>query len=229
VVTRQVSALMVQGALDCGYEYIAFGDHSPSSIVANGLSPERLRRRREEIVAARERHPDILILAGTECDIKGDGSLDYPDDVLAELDFVVASIHSGWKSSAEVNTNRLLAAMRNPFVDVIGHPTGRLIGSRDPYDVDIEAVLQAAAELGVAVEIDAHPERLDLNDIHARRAKELGARLTIDTDAHHVDNFALMRFGIATARRAWVEAKDVLNTLPRERFLKALRKRPGRG
>ncbi|NIM04680.1 MAG: PHP domain-containing protein, partial [Armatimonadetes bacterium] len=218
---------MIKAAKKKGYQYIAFCDHSPAQPVANGLSIERLRKRRKEIVRARKKFPDMSILAGTEVDIRADGSLDYPDEVLAELDFVVASIHSGWKATAEANTKRVLKAISNPWVDVIGHPTGRLIGSRDPYEVDIEEVLKAAAKAKVAMEIDSHPDRLDLKDTHARRAKELGVKLVIDTDAHHVDGFDLMRFGVATARRGWIGPGDVLNSLPPKRFLAALRPRPG--
>ncbi len=216
---------MVKAALARGYEYVAICDHSPSQPVANGLSVERLRKRQKEIEKARKRFPDITILAGTEVDIRGDGSLDYPDEVLAELDFVVASIHSGWKATAETNTQRIIKAMANPYVNVIGHPTGRLIGSRDPYEVDMEKVLQAAAKTGIAMEIDSHPERLDLKDTHARRAKELGVKLIISTDSHNASGYDLLHFGIATARRGWVSPADVLNTLPKKEFLAALRRK----
>jgi len=219
---------MAQAARQRGYEYIAICDHSPAQPIANGLSVERLRKRQEEIARLRKHHPEIAILAGTEVDIRGDGSLDYPDEVLEELDFVIASIHTGWKASAETNTRRILKAIANPHVDAIGHPTGRLIGQRDPYEVDMEKVLQAAAKAGVAMEIDSHPDRLDLKDTHARRAKELGVKLVINTDAHRADNLALIRFGVATARRGWVGPGEVLNCLPRKKFLASLRPRPGR-
>jgi DNA polymerase (family 10) len=219
---------MVKAAQQRDYEYIAFCDHSPAQPIANGLSIERLRERRKEILHLRKKFPNFAILAGTEVDIRGDGSLDYPDEVLAELDFVVASIHTGWKATAEANTRRTLKAISNPWVDVIGHPTGRLIGQRDPLELDLEEILKAAAKAGVAMEIDSHPDRLDLKDVHARRAKELGVKLVIDTDAHHLDGFDLMRFGVATARRGWIGPADVLNTLPRKDFLSNLRPRPGR-
>ena len=213
-----------------GYRYIAITDHSPSQTVANGLSAERLRERRVEIEAARKAAPGIAILEGAEVDIKRDGSLDYPDEVLAALDFVVASVHSGWKMERGAMTGRIIKAMENPWVDCIGHPTGRLIGQREPYEVDMEEVLQAAARLGVAMEINAYPERLDLKDVHARRAKELGVKLLIDTDAHSADQLSLMRFGVATARRGWVEAADVLNALPLSRLRGQLRRaRSARG
>lgn len=218
-------AEMARAAKALGYRYLAITDHSPSQTVAGGLSVDRLRRRREEIAAARKAVPGIAVLEAAEVDIKRDGSLDYPDEVLEELDFVLASVHSGWKMEREAMTARMIKAMENPWVDCIGHPTGRLIGQREPYEVDMEAVLTAAARLGVAMEINAYPERLDLKDGHARRAKELGVALLINTDAHSADQLRLMRFGVATARRGWIEPRDVLNTLPlsqlRRRFRRA--------
>jgi DNA polymerase (family 10) len=215
---------MARAAKSLGYRYIAITDHSPSQTVANGLSVERLRERRQEIEAAQKAVPGIAILDGAEVDIKRDGSLDYPDEVLAALDFVVASVHSGWKMERAAMTSRIIKAMENPWVDCIGHPTGRLIGQREPYEVDMEALLQAAARLGVAMEINAYPDRLDLKDVHARRAKELGVKLVIDTDAHSADQLTLMRFGVATARRGWAEAADVLNALPLSKLRRQLRR-----
>jgi histidinol phosphatase-like PHP family hydrolase len=197
---------MARAAKALGYRYIAITDHSPSQTVADGLSVERLRQRREEIEAARTAVSGIAILDATEVDIKRDGSLDYPDEALAELDFVVASVHSGWKMERAAMTERIVKAMENPWVDCIGHPTGRLIGQREPYEVDMEAVLSAAARLGVAMEINAYPDRLDLKDAHARRAKELGVKLMINTDAHSADQLELVRFGVATARRVTTAA-----------------------
>ena len=225
---RATIEAMVKAAQERGYEYVAICDHSPAQVVANGLSVERLRKRQEEIERVRRKFPGMAVLAGTEVDIRADGSLDYPDEVLAELDFVVASVHSGWKASAQVNTERILRAIANPYVDLIGHPTGRLIGQRDPYEVDIEQVIRAAAKAGVALEIDSHPDRLDLKDSHARLAKEHGVKLIINTDSHSLEGYELLHFGVATARRGWIEPKDVLNTLPRAKFLAARRKRPGR-
>lgn len=212
---------MARAAKAVGYKYISITDHSPSETIANGLSVERLKQRRVEIAAARKAVSGIAILDGAEVDIKRDGTLDYPDEVLADLDFVVASVHSGWKMDAAAMTARIVTAMENPWVDCIGHPTGRLIGKREPYDVDMEALLQAAHRLGVAMEINAHPYRLDLKDVHARRAQEVGVKLLINTDSHSTDDLQLMHFGVATARRGWIEAKEVLNTLP----LSALRRR----
>ncbi len=220
---------MARAAKALGYRYIAVTDHSVSEVQANGMSVERLRARAAEIEKARKAVPGIAILNAAEVDIKGDGSLDYPDEVLAELDFVLASVHSGFKATRDAMTRRIVKALENPHVDALAHPTGRLIGRREPYEVDMEAVLEAAARLGVAVEINAHPDRLDLKDVHARRAKELGVKILINTDAHSADQLSLMHFGVATARRGWLEAADILNTLPLARFKRSLRRaRPGR-
>jgi DNA polymerase (family 10) len=150
--------------------------------------------------------------------------LDHPDDVLAQLDFVIASVHSGFKMDAASMTARIIDGLRNPFVDALAHPTGRIIGKRDPYGVDAERLLAAAAELGVAMEINAYPDRLDLRDTHARRAKELGVKLVINTDAHDCDHLRLISYGVATARRGWLEPQDVLNTLPLAQLRKRLRR-----
>lgn len=221
---RDDIAGMARAAKALGYRYIAITDHSPSQTLGNGLSVERLRQRRAEIEAARTAVPGVAILDATEVDIKRDGSLDYADEVLAELDFVVASVHSGWKMERAAMTERIIKAMEHPWVDCIGHPTGRLIGQREPYEVDMDAVLSAAARLGVAMEINSYPDRLDLKDAHARRAKELGVKLLINTDAHAADRLELIRFGVATARRGWIEAGDVLNTLPLSQLRRALRR-----
>jgi DNA polymerase (family X) len=210
-----------------GYEYIAVCDHSPAQSIARGLEIDRLLERNKEIAKVRKQFPELLILTGSEVDIRADGTLDYPDKVLAELDFVIASLHTGWRASEEANTERILKAIANPWVDVIGHPTGRLIGQREAYEVDLEQIFQAAAKAGVALEINAHPERLDLKDVHARRAKEVGVKLIIDTDTHRLDGLQLMRFGVATARRGWLETKDIINCLPGKEFLGTLRHRPG--
>ncbi len=215
---------MAKAAKEAGYSYVAITDHSPSQTVALGLKVDRLLARRKEIEAARALVQEIAILEGSEVDIKRDGSLDYPDEVLAELDFVVASVHSGWKMNRDEMTARMLKAMENPWVDCIGHPTGRLIGQREPYEVDMEAIFAAAARLGVALEISSDPNRLDLRDAHARRAKELGAKVVIATDAHWASQLSLIRFGVATARRGWIEAGDVLNTLSLAELKNTLRR-----
>ncbi len=160
-------------------------------------------------------------------EILADGRLDYPDELLAELDIVIASLHTSLRQPRDQITERLLGAIRNPHVDVIGHPTGRLLGSRDPADLDMEAVFAAANEHGVALEINANPERLDLRDAHARRAVELGCLIAINTDAHHPDHLPLRRFGVATARRGWVPPESVINTWPLEQLLTWLGNRGG--
>jgi len=158
-------------------------------------------------------------------EIKADGKLDYPDEFLATLDLVVASLHTSLRQPREKVTQRVINAIRNPHVDIIGHPTGRLIQEREGADLDMEAVLQAAAKTGVALEINAHPARLDLDDVHARRAKELGIPIAINTDAHSEEDLDMLPYGVATARRAWLEPKDVINTWPQKKLLDWLKKR----
>ncbi len=167
----------------------------------------------------------ILVLHATEVEIKADGSLDYPDDFLASLDLVLASLHTSLRQPRDKVTQRVLNAIRNPHVDIIGHPTGRLIPDREGADLDMDAILMAAAETGVAMEINAHPARLDLDDVLARRAKEMGIPISINTDAHSEADLDLLFFGVATARRAWIEAKDVINTWPSTKLLAWLKKR----
>jgi len=220
---------MAKTARGRGYRYIAICDHSRSVGMAGGLFEEDLLRHAADIRAASKRMKGITILAGSECDIRRDGSLDYPDAVLAQLDFVIASVHSGFKMDAASMTSRIIDAMHNPYVDAIAHPTGRIIGKRDPYAVEIERLLAAAAELGVAMEVNSYPDRLDLRDIHIRRAKELGVRLVINTDAHDCDHLRLVTYGVATARRGWAEPQDVLNTLPLAQLRKRLRRNKQRG
>lgn len=203
---------MWEAAKARGLEYLALTDHSHSLGVANGLSVERLREQRRIVDAINQRGERPYLLHGIELEIRADGTLDFPDDVLAELDIVIASIHSAFGQTREKMTARMLAAARNPNVDVIAHPTGRLIGRREGYDVDLEALIDACAASGTALEINAHPSRLDLDDVAARRAIERGCLLTIDTDAHAPDNFDLLSYGVATARRGWVEPRNVLNT-----------------
>ncbi len=203
-----------------GYEYIALTDHSKGLGVAHGLTEERIRKQMREIDRVNSRMKGFTILKGTEVDIKSDGSLDFPDSILKHLDIVVASVHSGFKQSREKITYRLVSAMKNPFVTVIAHPTGRLIGERDAYEVDMEQILSVAAETGTAIEINAYPLRLDLNDIYARKAKEMGISIIISTDTHIATQYAYMSYGIAVSRRAWLEKKDVINS----RGIRALKK-----
>ena len=204
---------MIQAARTLDYAFIAITDHSEGLQVAHGLSPKRIRDQRKEIHAAQEKFPDIRVMQGCEVEIQADGAMDFGDDVLEELDVVVASVHSNFNQPPETMTSRLIAAIRNPHVDLIGHPTGRLLGHRDGYDFDLDKVLTEAAETGTAMEINASPERLDLNDVMAQRAKNLGVPLAINSDAHQPEGYAYMRYGVATARRAWLTAGDVLNTM----------------
>jgi len=217
---------MAQAASAQGCAYLAITDHSRSLGVARGLSIERLEQQRVEIAEAQRALGDRLhLLHGTEVEILADGSLDFPDNILSGLDIVVASIHSSLRQSRQRITERMLAAIRNPHVDIIGHPSGRMIGRRDAADLDMESILRAGAETGVALEINAHPDRLDLNEVHARRAVELGCLLSINTDAHHPEGFALRSYGVAIARRAWVQPQHVINTWPVKRLEKWLRAR----
>ncbi|MCC7206189.1 MAG: DNA polymerase/3'-5' exonuclease PolX [Anaerolineae bacterium] len=211
---------MAWAARERGLSYIVITDHSQSLGVANGLTPERLRAQREEIRAVdAEMGPDFHVLQGVEMEIRADGQLDLPDDVLAELDVVIASLHVGLRQERAQVTARLLNAIRNPHVDIIGHPRGQLIPRREPADLDMDAVFAAAAETGTALEINASPHRLDLDDVHARQAADMGIRLTIDTDAHSAGELDNLPFGIITARRGRIGPRDVINTWPFEEFL----------
>ncbi|WP_324670087.1 PHP domain-containing protein [Geochorda subterranea] len=216
-------AEMARAARERGLEYLAVTDHSPSLVVARGLTPDRLAIHVARIRAVAE-ETGVALLAGSEVDIGPDGSLDYPDEVLAGLDWVVASIHSRLRLDEASQTQRLLAACQHPAVDVLAHPTGRLIGRREPYAVDLERVLRRAAETGTAVEINASPDRLDLDPHWVRRARELGVRIVIDTDAHSPSQLGFMRYGVLVARRAGLEPGDVLNAHDLD-HLRAHRKR----
>ncbi|MBK8932960.1 MAG: DNA polymerase/3'-5' exonuclease PolX [Chloroflexi bacterium] len=211
---------MAQIAKAQGLRYIVITDHSVSLGIANGLSVERLRAQAAEVRAADEAlGPDFRVLHGTEMEIKADGSLDYPDEVLAELDFVIASLHTSLSQPREQVMARLLNALRNPHVDMIAHPTGRLLPDRAGADLDMDVVLETAVSTRTILEINANPERLDLRDSHVRRAIALGAKIAINTDAHHPDQFAFRHFGVAVAQRGWATAESIVNTWPVEQFL----------
>jgi len=216
---------MVLAAKERGYEYIAISDHSVGRGVARGLSVERLRRQREEIDELNRSIENIIILQGAEVDIRADGTLDFPEDVLAELDVVTASVHSSMGQDEETMTNRILKAMQSPHVDVIGHLTCRLLGHRPPVAVNIETVLRAAAATKTALEINAQPDRLDLKDLHIRQARDLGVTLVINTDAHWVRQLDFMRYGVAMARRGWCDPQHILNTRTLADVLAFLRER----
>jgi DNA polymerase (family 10) len=214
---------MVEAARGRGYAYVAITDHSRGLGIARGLSLERVRAQRRAIGALNRRLAPFRILHGIEVNIRRDGSLDYPEAVLNEFDLVGAAVHGAFELDEAAMTARMLRAVRNPAVDVLFHPRGRLLGKRDGYALDLEAVIRAACELGVALEIDSQPDRLDLDDLAARRARDAGVSLVIDTDAHSAGQLTLLRYGIATARRGWIEAKDVLNTLPLDQLLRRLK------
>jgi len=202
---------LIAAARRRGYKYLAITDHSPSSVIANGLNVQRLRENSKKIRKVNESLKGFTVLAGAEVDVLLDGRLDYPDEVLAELDFVIASVHSGLKGSRERNTARLLRALENPYVNCLGHPTGRMIQVREAMELDLEAVIAQAARTGTALEVSASPLRLDLSDVHCRRAAAAGAKLLINTDAHDAESLDQMRFGVLTAQRGWARRADVLN------------------
>ena len=217
-------AEMAEGAKALGYQYIALTDHSRRVAMAHGLDPARLSRQIREIDRLNAGLRGFTILKGIEVDILKDGRLDLPDASLAQLDIVVAAVHSYFGLPREVQTDRIIRAMHNPHVTIVAHPTGRLIGEREPYEVDMDRVLAAARDLGCCLEINAEPDRLDLNDIHARAAKTVGVKLAVSTDAHSVDAFRYMRFGIDQARRGGLSRADVINTRPLSELKKLLRR-----
>lgn len=214
--------LMVEAAAAQGYEYMALTDHSQGLGVANGLTVERLESQISLLREMQEKY-DITILCGSECDIRASGEMDFPDEMLAQLDVVVASVHSAMGQDQATMTARMIRAIEHPSVTIIGHLTTRLLGQREPVEFDLEAVLQAARDTGTALEINASPERLDLRDTHAYRAREMGIPLVINTDSHHHTHLDKRRFGVAVARRAWCRPEDILNTMSREEFLKFIR------
>ncbi|MGC9349913.1 MAG: DNA polymerase/3'-5' exonuclease PolX [Anaerolineae bacterium] len=205
-------AEMAQGAKERGYDYIAITDHSPNVAVTAGLDAEELAARLDEFDELNEKLDGVRVLKGIEVDILEDGSLDLPDDILERLDICVAAVHTYFNLSRDKQTERIIRALDNPNVDILVHPTGRRIGEREAYELDLERVMEAALERGCYLEINANPERLDLDDVHARMAKEMGLKLSISTDAHSVRTLDHMRFGVDQARRGWLTAEDVLNT-----------------
>jgi len=207
-----------------GLSYLAISDHSIARGIAHGLSPERFRQQMREIRQVNAELKGIRLLCAGEIDIRRDGSLDAPDDLLAELDLCVGSVHSSFNLPREEQTARLIRAIAHPYLDIIGHPTGRLVGARDPIDLEMDVVMHAASQYGVAMEINAWPERLDLNDQHIMLAREHGVELVIDSDAHAPEHFDNLFFGVATARRGWAQPSDVLNTLPLPQFLLRMRR-----
>ena len=215
---------MAEAAIAFGYEYLVFCDHSQSLRVANGLSPERLREKLVAVREADEKYGEIRLLCGSEVDILKDGALDYEDALLAELDFVVGSVHTSFGIGEEAMTERIVRAMNNPHVRVIGHPTGRILERRDPYEVDVSRLIREAAATNTVLELNSYPDRLDLAVPYVREAMEAGVRISIDTDAHDESALSLVKYGVSQARRAWVEKDRVINCMPLEdfeRYLKA--------
>ena len=217
---------MAAAAKALGYEYILITDHSTAVTVANGLSEERAVEHIQRIHAARKKVAGIEIWAGTEVDIMGAGTLDYSDELLKQFDIVLASVHSRMNMPADEMTTRLLRALENPYVRILGHPTGRILLRRDPFLFDIEKVFAVAKKFGVILEVNAAPERLDLSDRHVKLARDRGLKIVISTDAHDPQHFKLMRYGVTTARRGWMEKSGVLNTLPAKKLLASLRPLP---
>ncbi len=214
---------MVQTAIRMGYEYIAITDHSKAERVANGLDEKRVLKYMEEIEKTREKFTEINILIGSEVSILKDGKLDFPKNILEKLDWVVGSVHSGFKMPEKVMTERVLAALDSGYINVLGHPTGRIVNAREPFEINLEKVFEKAKEKGVAMEINSN-QRLDLSDVNIRKAKKIGLKFCINTDSHSTGELSLAEIGISQARRGWLEEKDVINCLPWNRFEKLVGK-----
>ena len=214
---------MAEASIERGYEYLVFCDHSQSLKVANGLSPELLKKKLEAVRKADEEYDEIHLLCGSEVDILKDGTMDYEDDLLAELDFVVASVHTAFNLAETAMTDRMLRAINNPYVRTIAHPTGRILNRRGPYAVDVSRLIEEAVATNTALELNSYVDRLDLSVPYLREAVRAGVRLTIDTDAHDESALGMMRFGISQARRAWIGKANVINCLPWDEFEKYLK------
>jgi DNA polymerase (family 10) len=214
---------MAEAAKARGYKYMAITDHSKNLAFANGLDDKRAVEHIARIRAVNQQIEGITIFAGIEVDILADGDLDLSNDVLAQMDLVIASVHSVFNQESANMTDRLLKAIENPNTSLIGHPTGRLQLRRDAYPFDMHAVLTAAVKHKVAMELNSYPDRLDLNDVHLRQAKQRGVKIVINTDSHHTSHMEKIRYGVLQARRAWLTKDDVLNTLPPQKFAKAMK------
>ncbi|HEY9870434.1 MAG TPA: PHP domain-containing protein, partial [Candidatus Obscuribacterales bacterium] len=214
---------MVRAARDLGFKYLGIADHSQSLTIANGLSPDRVRKQQEEIDTLNEKLKDFRIFKGIECDILPDGRMDFDDDLLQTFDYVVASVHSNFNQPEEEMTRRIVRALSNPHVTMLGHATGRLLLAREGYKVNLEKVIAAAAEHGKMIEINSQPDRLDLDWIHCKRAKALGVKLVINPDAHSMGELGYYRYGVYVARRGWLEKNDVFNTKSAAEVAKALK------
>ncbi|GAG70669.1 unnamed protein product, partial [marine sediment metagenome] len=214
---------MIKDAQKRGYKYLAICDHSQSLKIAGGLSEEKLVEQIKKIKELNEKYKNFTILAGSEVDIKADGSLDYPDELLKKLDIVVAAIHTRFRRSRYEMTKRIIKAIQNPHVNILAHPTGRLLGVRDAYEVNLDEILKVAKINKIALEINAFPERLDLNDINCRKAKEYGVMISINTDSHITNQLDYMALGVSVARRGWLEPENIINTKPIEQIIKFLK------
>ncbi len=221
---RDTAEAMALAARARGLEYLAITDHSASHGFGNHVSPDDLRRQIERVRALDARLEGIRVLVGSEVNILPDGSPDYDDELLAELDWVIASVHTAFAIGREAMSRRMVAAIEHPLIDAVGHPTGRKIGSREPYAVDVEALVEAAARTGTMLEINSAPDRRDLTDLHARAAAEAGVPVLVDSDAHGANTLGNVRWGVATARRAWLGPEQIANTRPWAEFAR-LRKR----
>lgn len=212
---------IAQRAQSRGYEYCVVSDHTKSTRVAHGLDEERLLKEIEEIDKLNKKlsGSGLRLLKASECDIRTDGKMDMPDEILSKLDIVLAAVHAGFKQSKEQITERILAAIENPYVNILVHPTGRLISQREAYEMDMDKVMEAAARTGTAMEINSYFDRLDLNDVNARKAKEMGVKVAISTDTHHLDQMWMIELGVGIARRGWLEKEDVINTRPLKKLL----------
>ncbi|HUV81369.1 MAG TPA: DNA polymerase/3'-5' exonuclease PolX [Patescibacteria group bacterium] len=211
---------MAQAAVGMGYQYLGISDHTKFLRIENGLDEKELERRNKEIDKLNQKYGNFRILKSAETNILNDGSIDIKDEALKKLDYVIAGVHSSFKIEKEKMTERIIRAMKNPHIDVLSHPTGRILKKRDEYQIDFDKILRAAKEYGVVLEINSYPERLDLNDRNIRRAKEAGVKMVINTDSHHKDQLNLMEFGIAQARRGWAEKEDIANAWPLDKMLK---------
>ncbi len=216
---------MAEGARSRGYEYFAITDHSRRVTVAGGLDVKEVRKQIEHIQSLNEKYDDLTLLKGIEVDILEDGTLDLPDEILKELDLCVCAVHYNFNLTRKKQTERILRAMDNRYFTILAHPTGRIIGERDPYDLDMEKVLEAAREHRSYIELNAHPKRLDIADYHCKQAKDMGVKVAISSDSHTTGHLNNMKYGIGQARRGWLEKDDVLNTLPVDDLVKVLKKK----
>jgi DNA polymerase (family 10) len=216
---------MVEAARDRGYQYVAITDHSKRLSMTHGFDAKRLAKRNEEIDRLNGKLKGFSVLKSIEVDILEDGSLDLPDSILKELDLTVCSVHSKFNLPRNKQMERIIRAMDNPYFNILAHPSGRLINERPPYEVDMEGLIKAAKERGCLMEVNAHPDRLDLADIHCRLAKDMGVKLVISTDAHSVNDYDLIRFGVWQARRGWLEKEDVLNTRTADELKKLIKRK----